>query len=240
MKIRIFLLSLFTLGLSFQSCYDFVDNAINGNGNVITEYRTVKDFHGVDAAAGLKVFVEFGEMSNEIEVIADENLHEFILTYVEAGILKIKTKKNIRHAESKEIHVMAGKIDHLEVSSAAKLYGVSTLEAREVYIEASSAGRLELEVIADDLEVEVSSSGKVNLTGEADNMYADVSSAGDLSASSLKVRDCIIEVSSAGNASIFVFGELSAEASSAGHIKYEGDPEIKKLNKSSAGSITGN
>ena len=240
MKYRIYLLVLLTLGLSFQSCYDFIDNGINGDGNVVSETRTVQAFHGVDAAAGLKVFVEFGEMSNEIEVIADENLHEFILTYVEAGILKIKTKKNIRNAESKEIHVIAGKINHLEVSSAAKILGISTLETNELYIEASSAGKLELKVMADDIDVEVSSSGHAELSGEADKLFAEVSSAGDLSASSLKVRDCIIEVSSAGDASIFVFGELSAEASSAGHIRFDGDPEIKKLNKSSAGSISGN
>lgn len=240
MKYRIHLVALLTLGLSFQSCYDFIDNGINGNGNVISESRTVQDFHGVDAATGLKVFVEFGEMSNEIEVIADENLHEYILTYVEAGILKIITKRNIRNSESKEIHVKAGEIDHLEVSSAAKLFGISTLEANELFIEASSAGRMEIELFVDDLDVEVSSSGKAKLSGEAENLYADVSSAGDLSAASLKVRDCIIEVSSAGNASIFVFGELSAEASSAGHIRYDGDPEIKKLNKSSAGSISEN
>ena len=239
MKSRLFILALFAFSFSLQSCYDFADNSISGSGDVISEIRTVSNFHGIDAAAGLKVFVEFGEMSNEIEVLADDNLMEYIITEVEGGILRIKTRKNIRNAESKEIYVKAGKIDYIEASSAAKLYGTSTLEVRDIIIESSSAARIELEIIADEIDVEISSSGKASLSGDVENLIADISSAGDLAASSLKARDCRIEVSSAGHAKIYVFGELSAEASSAGHIKYEGDPQIKQMSKSSAGSISG-
>ncbi|MCF8380197.1 MAG: DUF2807 domain-containing protein [Bacteroidales bacterium] len=239
MRYRLFLVPLLTLFLSLQSCYDFMDNGISGNGNVISEMRTVKDFHGIDAAAGLKVFVEFGEMSNEVEVLADENLHEYIECYVEGGILKIKTSKNIRNAESKEIYVKAGDIDHLEASSASRIIGIETLKTSELFIEVSSAGNMEVDLIAEDIDVEVSSSGNADLSGEAENMRVNVSSAGDLNAFSLKVRNCNIDVSSAGNASVFVYGELIADASSAGSIKYQGNPQTKSLNKSSAGSISG-
>jgi len=239
MKNRLFLFLILAFSFSLQSCYDFIDSGITGDGDVFSEMRTVKDFHAVEVAAGLKVYVEFGEMSNEVEVVADANLHEYIRTYVEGGTLKIKTERNIRHAESKEIHIKAGKIDHLGVSSAAKIIGIDILECADLSINVSSAGRLEAELMAEEIDIDISSSGKAELSGETDYLKINVSSAGDLSASSLKAKNCNIDVSSAGSASIFVFGELSANASSAGNIRYEGNPEIKSLNKSSAGSISG-
>lgn len=239
MKNRIFIVFIIAFSFSLQSCYDFLDNGVSGDGDVISEMRTVKDFHAVEASAGLKVYVEFGGMSNEVEVVADANLHEYIRTYVEGGTLKIKTERNIRHAESKEIYVKAGKIDHLGVSSAARIVGIEQLECDDLSVNVSSAGRLELGVIAEEIDIDISSSGNAELSGEVEFLHVNVSSAGDLSARALKARDCNIDVSSAGSASIYVFGELNASASSAGNIRYEGNPEIKSINKSSAGSISG-
>jgi hypothetical protein len=68
-------------------------------------------------------------------------------------------------------------------------------------------------------------------------MKAGLSSAGDLNAGKLHVKTCKINVSSAGNAKIYVTEELFAKASSAGDIYYYGDPEIKNLTSSSAGGI---
>ncbi|MGC9343739.1 MAG: GIN domain-containing protein, partial [Bacteroidales bacterium] len=84
--------------LLFTSCVGWMDEGITGNGNVESEIREVGNFHGIEAASGLNVFVEFGEMSNDIEVVADENLLEYIITEVDDGMLKIKSRKNIRRA----------------------------------------------------------------------------------------------------------------------------------------------
>jgi hypothetical protein len=46
-----------------------------------------------------------------------------------------------------------------------------------------------------------------------------------------------ISLSSAGNASVFVTEEASFRSSSAGSINYKGDPRIKEIHTSSAGSV---
>lgn len=222
-----------------SSCVYIYENSISGDGNVITEKRTVDDFHGIHAASGLKVYVNFGEMSNEIEIEADENLQEYIITKVENGVLIIKSKRNIRNATKKRIYVQAGEIEALEASSAANLVGENLLEAEDLEVEVSSAGNLSVIVEAETIDLEASSSGHAVIEGIADKMYAEVSSAGSLDAYELELRDCDIEVSSAGNARIFVTGELRAEASSAGNVRYRGNPERKDIRKSSAGSISG-
>lgn len=226
-------------GLIFsQSCYYDDFNSVSGDGNVVTESRKVGDFHGIDAAAGLNVYVTFGEMRNEISVEADENLHEYIITVVEGGVLKIKTKRNIRNAKSKSIYVNAGEIDILEASSASRIIGENELITGDIKIDVSSAANIEVEMKAEKIKLEVSSSGDARLHGSAERLDANISSAGGLKAFNLEVRYCNINISSAGDADIFVTQELNADASSAGHITYKGNPEITKIDKSSAGSVS--
>lgn len=241
MKKQVFFIKLLIGGLILSSCcFDGFDNAVSGNGNVISETRTVNDFHGISVAAGLKVFVNFGEMSNDIEVEADENLHEYINTRVDNGTLKIYTSRGIRNAKSKNIYINAGQIDRLRASSAGKLTGSNTLISDELNIDVSSAAEVNVSIEAEDLDINVSSSAILHIDGFAQKVEVDISSAASLDAKGLIVDICDIDASSAANAKINVKEKLNATASSAAHIRYAGNPETKNIKKSSAGSVSGN
>lgn len=239
MKTRVYLSIILLASLALGSCVEFMQNSISGSGNVESEVREVRDFHGIDAASGLNVFVEFGEMSNEIEVIADDNLHEYIITEVENGILKVKSRRNIRRAASKDVFIKAGKINEIEVSSAADLIGENLLVTDDIDIEVSSAGDLELSLEADRIRVDVSSSGSAKLKGDARSLIADVSSAGNLNAYDLIVEDADVDASSAADAKVHCTKSIRADASSAGSVRYRGNPEARNTSSSSAGSVSG-
>lgn len=238
MRKKIFFPLLSLVILLHTSCIDF-DNGVSGNGNVTTEYHEVEDFHGIEAAAGLNVYVEFGDMSNEVEVIADENLHDYIRVEVYNGILKITSRKNIRRASSKDVFVQAGMIDELEVSSAADFIGENLLITDDIDIEVSSAADLDLELEAETARIEVSSSGSADIKGSAKRLFADVSSAGDLNASDFIVEEADVEASSAADARVHVTDKIRAEASSAGSVRYTGNPKERNTESSSAGSVSG-
>ena len=220
-----------------NSCIAILDDTITGNGNVTTEIRTIDDFEGINSSAGLDVYVTFGEFSNEIEVVADENLHEVITTDVKNNILKIGVEEGIRRAKSKEIYVKAGSLRYVGASSASNFEGKGVLEADDLEVDVSSAADLVVEIDCDEVKVDVSSSGTARLMGNARKMKANVSSAGDLVAYDLKTKICDIECSSAGDASIHVTEELKANASSAGNISYRGNPKRTSVESSSAGDI---
>lgn len=236
-KIRLVFLSLSFLILS--SCVDYAVNSISGNGNVESEIREVEDFHGIEAASGLRVFVKFGEMSNELEIVADENLHEYIKTEVENGILKIKSRRNIRRAASKEVFVKAGEIDVLQVSSAADIIGENLLYTGKISINVSSAGELDVEIQADEVDLQVSSSGSATLKGDTRQLIADVSSAGNLNAFDLIAEHVDVNASSAADAKVHASRSIRADASSAGNVKYKGNPESRNTSSSSAGNVSG-
>ena len=107
----------------------------------------------------------------------------------------------------------------------------------ELDIEMSSAGNLTLVLEADKVEIDISSAGNARLSGKTNYFKADLSSAGDLNAFELEAKVGEISVSSAGNARVYITEEASFKSSSAGDIDYKGEPRLKNISTSSAGSI---
>lgn len=222
---------------SLSSCIYIFRNSITGDGNVVSEMREISSFNAIKASSGLNVYVHFGEERAEIEVLADENLHEVIKTEVSNGELKIYTRHNIRKARAKDVYVFAGDVNELDVSSAAQIIGENVLQTDKLEADVSSAGKLQLELECSYMELDISSSAGAILSGQTKRFDVEVSSAGSLDANDFPAGECDIDVSSAADAEIHVLKSLSANASSAANIRFVGNPQERKINTSSAGSV---
>ncbi len=209
---------------------------VYGDGNVVRKERTAGSFSGVKVSTGIDVFLSQGDKMN-ISVEADENLHEYILTEIKDDVLHVYTEVNIREAEMKRVYVTMKEINSLSTSSAGDLLGETPVRTDNLKLNASSAGDIKLEAYAKNVEIDISSSGDITLIGEADVLGGDLSSAGDLNAYDFKVREADLDVSSAGDADIYVTERLRASASSAGDINYKGNPKYLDAHSSSAGGI---
>ncbi len=230
-------LTIIILCLVITSCINGqIRKTVNGNGNVIRKERSTEPFTGVRVSSGIDVYLSQGDQTS-MAVEADENLHEYIITEVNNGILHVYSDVNIREAERKRVYVTTKEINSLATSSAGDLIGETPVKTDNLKLSASSAGDIKVEVNARDVEIDISSSGDITLSGEADVLNADLSSAGDLNAYSFKVKEADISVSSAGDADVYVTDKLTARASSAGDINYQGDPKQVDAHSSSAGGI---
>jgi hypothetical protein len=233
--IKILVMSLFVMLLA-AGCVVNIQDSITGNGQVVTQQRDVPEFSGIKVSSGIDVYLTRGE-TRSVVVEADENLQEWIRTDVSGNILNIYTDKSFRLAKMKKVMITCKTIDKIEVSSAGDVTGLSLFKPDKLEIIMSSAGDLKFEVEAHEITVSISSAGNVNLKGKADSLKADLSSAGDLNAFDLETRVGDISVSSAGSAKVFVTEEASFHSSSAGDIDYRGEPRIKEIHTSSAGSV---
>jgi hypothetical protein len=209
---------------------------VRGNRNVVTKERKAESFTGVKVSSGIDVYLKQGSIET-ISVEADENLHEYIITEVRAGVLNVYTDANIRFAERKRVNVTMKEVNSVRVTSAGDVIGETPIKTDRLELSASSAGDIKLKVNAKDLKMDISSSGDITLTGEAETLDCNLSSAGDLNAFDLKVREANISASSAGDADINVSEKITARASSAGDINYMGNPKYIDAHSSSAGSI---
>jgi hypothetical protein len=228
------------LMFSLNSCINILNNTITGSGNVLSEMREISSFDAIKVSSGLNVYVQFGEERSEIEVVADENLHEVIQTEVSNGVLKIYSRNSIRKAKSKDIYVYAGDIHELDVSSAGRIIGENILVTEKLSADASSAGEIDIELDCSYVDIEISSSAEVILAGRTKMLDVEASSAGSLRAGDFQAESCDIEVSSAANAEIHVLRSLEANASSAGNIVFKGAPQERNIKTSSAGNVREN
>jgi hypothetical protein len=101
----------------------------------------------------------------------------------------------------------------------------------------SSAGSIDIKLEAGEVEVDASSSGEAELQGKVRFLRIDVSSAGEVDAYDLEAEKVSVNASSAGTAKVNAVKELEAEASSAGSIRYRGNPARSITNASSGGSV---
>jgi hypothetical protein len=219
-----------------QSCvFGDWDNGVTGDGNVITEEVHISGFSGIHASSGIDVNISQGDFY--VELVADENLHEYITVEKEGQILKIGSERSIYRAKSRVVNVSLPELTEIGISSAGDVKGTSDFSCDDLEIRISSAGDLDLVVDAADINLSISSSGDCHLRGSANSIDAKLSSAGDLHAFDLMAEYVKVSVSSAGDARVWANREIEMSASSAGNIYYKGDAEVIRSSTSSAGSI---
>ena len=77
-----------------------------------------------------------------------------------------------------------------------------------------------------DLKVSISGVGKINMKGEVDTQQVDISGAGSYSAKELISRDCEVDISGAGRATVNVTDTLDIQLSGVGSVEYTGNPSV--------------
>ena len=201
------------------------------------ETRSLSSFSEISVSQAISVEIRKGDKEEAIVEVRGADLED-VRTDVRGDRLKIEMgdRRNYRNVDV-TVRVTYKYIDEIEVSSAADLRSIGTIQASELNVEVRSAADVEIEVDVEELEIRVSGAGDLEIEGYAKRQYVRVSGAGDYDAFDLETRDAEIEVSSAGEARVFVTGSLDAEASSAGTVLYRGNPEKVYADSSSAGKV---
>ena len=135
--------------LFFSGCH-FDYSSKKGSGNITTENRTVTEkFTGLDVSSAIELTIEQSDKT-EIIVEADDNLQSSIITEVKNGMLVISSEPylNIRNG-TRKVKVKLPIIENLEASSASSIHSVNTIKGSQIYIKASSAAQVNV-----DLEME--------------------------------------------------------------------------------------
>ncbi len=236
--IKIIVLTILSLTLLCSCNFDISLNpGVKGNGNVVTDTRTVNgSFSSIKASEGLHVHLT-QDSSEGITVEADENIQDLIITEVVDDVLKIHTQQNIGKASSKKVYVSFKNISGISSSSGSNVYSTNALVTDNLEIRTSSGSNMKLNVKTPHLNCKSSSGSNLRLSGNASKIIAEASSGSNIKASNLITESSHVKASSGANIAVNTSKELTAQASSGGYIKYYGDPEKVSKKNSSSGSI---
>ena len=206
-----------------------------------TEYRKVKDFSGIKVSAGIDLYITMGE-TEEVKIVADDDIIDEIVTEVKDGTLRIYMKQNnwfnwsVRG--SRKAYVTVKELVAINASSGSDVRSENTLKGESLKVKASSGSDVEIDIFYKNFSLDTSSGSDAKISGKVKTFKAEASSGSDIKARNLESVICKLRASSGSDITVSVSGELYAKASSGGDIRYYGNPEIRDTDESSGGDVT--
>ncbi len=193
-----------------------------GNKKVVVENRDLPAFRSVIAGGAVKVYLKLGG-EQEVRVETDENLLDNLKTYVDDGTLIIKSN-TLKNPSKLNVYISMSELGRIEASGATDVKGESLIASDKLFIVASGAASVTLDMDVRFLDSEISGASDVTLSGRADIHELEISGAGSLNAKGLVTRKTVYRASGASDASLNVTDELVGEKKGAATVKYTGAP----------------
>lgn len=207
------------------------------------EERSLSSFDKLRVGQGIEVTLVKGNEEKAVVEVDGIDLDD-VYTEVMGKTLRIGLENrrfgNYRRNIDVEITLTFKSLRGISASSAANVYSRSVIESDEIFIDVSSAGRVEIEVRSNHVELEASSAADIEIAGKTKTLEVGVSSAGNIRAYELEAEEVDARASSAGSLRCTATRIIDARASSGGSIRYEGNPDKEYTNTSSGGSVRRN
>ncbi len=216
-------------------------SAFAGNSNE-TQIRNVPGFNAIDVATGIDLYITMGN-TEEVKVVADDDIIDDIKTEVKDGTLHIYMKRNNwfnwNGNRTRKAYVTVKELVALDASSGSDVESENTLEGETLDISASSGSDVKLDVRYKNLSLHSSSGSDAELKGKTKYLKLSASSGSDIDASGLESVYAKANASSGSDISLTVTEELEADASSGADITYFGNPKNRNIDESSGGDVRG-
>ena len=211
-----------------------------GNRNE-TQTRQIRGFNAIEVSTGIDLYLTMGN-TEEVKVVADDDIIDDLITEVEGGTLKIYMKKrnwfnwnSSKHP--RKVYVTVKELNELSASSGSDVESTNTLKGESLEVSSSSGSDLEIEVLYKNLSVDTSSGSDAKLSGKVKTLRVDASSGSDINTGGLESVICYANASSGSDVTVSVSSELHADASSGSDINYHGNPQIRDIDESSGGDV---
>lgn len=234
--IRAISLILFTMLL--VTCDEFY-NCLDGDGDLVSENRSVAEFSGVNNSSPFDVRV-IQDAETSIIVEADENLQQYIKTYVRGNTLIVESERD-RCLDSRNRLVIEVRCPFIDRAILAGSGELQLYNFRSDYFIASLSGSGDLElndlIVRNDIELSSSGSGDITIDGKAINGTYVLSGSGDIDADRFRVDDCTVTLGGSGSMTVDFISKLYGNLTGSGNIYYYGNDSLVNIRVSGSGRV---
>jgi hypothetical protein len=225
MKKLLLVLSLIIVVCS--SCRYGMGKRVRGNGNITTEQRIISGFKGVQTHGSIDIIVSQG--TYKVEVESDQNLLQYIETYIENGNLMVRYRDGIWLTDHRgaKVHVTAPVLNDFEIHGSGNITSEGRIaDSNKIDLRISGSGDLTLDLDCPEIKTGTHGSGNTILTGETRNLSAEISGSGDIRASGLKAENVKVSVHGSGDTDVTASVSLDVTIYGSGDVRYKGSPKI--------------
>jgi len=247
MKKHITAAILVTALFSLSSCDELWEECIHGNGNLMSETRTLPSFSQIQVNGDFEVEVDTS-LASAVWIHAAENLMTFIVTHVSGDRLVIETRNeySLRPTRTIRLQVSAPSVTGLVLKGSGQLYcngvrsdelelGVEGSGSLECYhVEASltechveGSGSITGNLVTENLTGHLEGSGEIRLSGSTAAAELRILGSGHIRASQFTTDVCIAYISGSGHIDTRVLNSLDVTIIGSGMVYYSGNPAVE-------------
>ena len=230
---RIFLISMASF-ITFGAC-TFMDT-IQGSGNIVTVVHDLSGFDAIRAGGASDVHVTLGDHWH-VELITDDNLHEYVELSIENRALRIRNRDmvNLRPTNKVLVMVVMPEVRDITASGASTVFVESEIAQDELSVSASGSSDVHINVNLDKLTVRCSGSSDIHINGFS--RLAKVSASGSSDFRGREFTCDIAEVRLSGSSDMYAIirEEVSGSLSGSSDLHISGSPVVKVSTSGSSG-----
>jgi len=204
--------------------------------------RSVTSFSGIKVSGGIDVYLSQGDDYSLAVSASEDKYRDNIKTEVNNGILVISYNNDHSRWSSgnKKLraYISFKMLESLEGSGACDFIINGTLNANSLRVKLSGACDIKGPVKITNLTLDLSGASTVKINGAAQNLKLTASGASDVKNYDLEAENCVAKISGASDVRITVTNSISASASGASSLYYQGSPDKKDIATSGASTIS--
>lgn len=209
-----------------------------GHGPLISETRTLSGVQNIDLSMDARVEVTQDSVYF-LEVVAQANIQDEVLTQQDGTTLKIKSRSNVWiKSDDITIRVHLPEVNRLEVSGSGIIQGMGGIQTQALDLVVSGSGEINLPTLqAQMLDADISGSGKVTVSaGSCPETHTQISGSGSIRLSGMQSDRVHCQTSGSGLTRVWASQTLYADISGSGDVLYRGQPVIE-THISGSGSV---
>lgn len=210
------LLSLSCINTNNDIYYPSSNNCIDGHGAIVSETRTVDNFHSINSIIVADILLIQGPQEDLI-IEAQPNILQLLKTEVINGELRLTFNQCVDIQERVKIYITTPDLKKLTLIGVGDFITQNDFDLTE-------------------LDIVLTGVGDFRLRGTASKLDITLTGVGDVKTFDLLTGSSDIKLTGVGNVEVFVNDQLNVILTGVGKVYYKGDPSIT-ANIIGAGSI---
>jgi hypothetical protein len=196
----------------------------------------LEEFNELHVTGGIDVeLIPSG--SKEMSITSRKGFPEQIQVNFKERELHIKVRPRIVKEDEISIRLPYSQLVKIDAAAGAVITSARDMKVKDIDLVASSGGKIELSLDAQNINAKVVQVSDIVLYGTAVSQNVSANTGGNYLAYDLECQDTYVNVSSGSQAKLTASRIIEASASSKGFIGYIGDPVRTNLKTSLGGEV---
>ena len=223
-------ITLIAITYFLSSCDMILGKRVKGNGNIITQERTIRSAFKIKLAGSYDVELT-KSASPSLKINTDDNLMSHIIIENEGDWLVIKAREHehLIPTDKIKIYISTTDLEAVVLAGSGNIIGRDKFSTNnKLELKIAGSGNMELLVNSPKVKADIAGSGNMTIAGETRDQEISIAGHGDYIGENLKTENTTVRIAGSGNVKVFADNALDIHIAGSGSVFYKGNPKISQ------------